>query len=70
MITTQSTIGWDKGQYAVLRQCDHASGQRSAECARDGWHMVASSDDREDAAHESDRLRSETGRPHKILKRW
>lgn len=67
MITTSTTIGWDRGRYQVQRRCDHQRGQRSAECHDQGWHTVATSDDVGDAMGERERLHNATRVDHRIV---
>lgn len=48
---------WSQGRYGIERACTCVKGARSAECHLAGWHLVASSDDRQDAISEAARLR-------------
>ena len=35
---------WDRGAYALQRRCSCRKGQRTAECAAQGWHTVDTDD--------------------------
>ncbi len=45
----KTNLPWDKKQFAVEKKCDHKSGNRSGECATDGWHRVDGFDDQQSA---------------------